>query len=358
MQDRISAYPGRVKLTPVAGQADTYDLTRADQPTQEGTPLNKAALLSDTTVSSWQSGYPWDKEAAAVTPDDVLARIAYLRGQAGGIATLDATGKLMYDQIPDISNTLDIEGGKGPSGSSPEMAILFVANNSSTAASARIDNFLNGSGSYLVQVPAYQCVPVLIAGGSFKLTTTATSTNHQYHSDSIVLNGSVSSGAANYYIHSAGTFVIYGIYCLTGDTRITMADRSTKRMDEIEVGDELLSYDWETMRLVPNRVVYTDRDEQKTHIRYDKWIFEDGTVVKTVHRHEFYCVEACRMKYMDEWRIGEHAYTLDGRRVALVSHETVEEAVRHYKLTGQKGTNYFANGLLTGARNCPTGIEL
>ena len=231
MQDRISAYPGRVKLTPVAGQADTYDLTRADQPTQEGTPLNKAALLSDTTVSSWQSGYPWDKEAAAVTPDDVLARIAYLRGQAGGIATLDATGKLMYDQIPDISNTLDIEGGKGPSGSSPEMAILFVANNSSTAASARIDNFLNGSGSYLVQVPAYQCVPVLIAGGSFKLTTTATSTNHQYHSDSIVLNGSVSSGAANYYIHSAGTFVIYGIYCLTGDTRITMADRSTKRMD-------------------------------------------------------------------------------------------------------------------------------
>ena len=55
---------------------------------------------------------------------------------------------------------------------------------------------------------------------------------------------------------------------------------------------------------------------------------------------------------------GEHAYTLDGRRVALVSHETVEEAVRHYKLTGQKGTNYFANGLLTGDRNCPTGIEL
>ena len=42
-------------------------------------------------------------------------------------------------------------------------------------------------------------------------------------------------------------------------------------------------------------------------------------------------------EYMDEWRIGEHAYTLDGRRVALVSHETVEEAVRHYKLTGQKG---------------------
>lgn len=102
MQDRISAYPGRVKLTPVAGQADTYDLTRADQPTQEGTPLNKASLLSDETVQAWSGyGHPWDKNVSEVTPDDVFARIAYLRGQAGGIATLDAAGKLMESQQPD-----------------------------------------------------------------------------------------------------------------------------------------------------------------------------------------------------------------------------------------------------------------
>ena len=49
MQDRVSLYPGRVKLEPVAGQANLYDLTRADQPTQEGTPLNKANLLQDST---------------------------------------------------------------------------------------------------------------------------------------------------------------------------------------------------------------------------------------------------------------------------------------------------------------------
>lgn len=102
MQDRISAYPGRVKLTPVAGQADTYDLTRADQPTQEGTPLNKASLLSDETVQAWSGyGHPWDKNVSEVTPDDVLARISQLRGKAGGIATLDAAGKLMESQQPD-----------------------------------------------------------------------------------------------------------------------------------------------------------------------------------------------------------------------------------------------------------------
>lgn len=42
--DRVPRYPGRVTLTPVAGQNNTYDLVRADQPTQEGTLLNKALL--------------------------------------------------------------------------------------------------------------------------------------------------------------------------------------------------------------------------------------------------------------------------------------------------------------------------
>lgn len=47
MQDRVSLYPGRVKLVPVAGQENTYDMVRADSPTQKGMPLDKANLLSD-----------------------------------------------------------------------------------------------------------------------------------------------------------------------------------------------------------------------------------------------------------------------------------------------------------------------
>lgn len=44
MKDRVPRYPGRVKMTPVAGQANTYDMVRADEPTQVGTPLNKKLL--------------------------------------------------------------------------------------------------------------------------------------------------------------------------------------------------------------------------------------------------------------------------------------------------------------------------
>ena len=68
MQDRVPLYPGRVTLAPVSGQANTFDLVRADQPTQEGTPLNKASLLKDATAALFGLG-------TGAVPDDVLAEL-------------------------------------------------------------------------------------------------------------------------------------------------------------------------------------------------------------------------------------------------------------------------------------------
>ena len=52
MQDRISNHPNRWVLTPVTGETNTYDFTRADDPTQVGTPLNKATFLTDSAASA------------------------------------------------------------------------------------------------------------------------------------------------------------------------------------------------------------------------------------------------------------------------------------------------------------------
>ena len=53
MQDRVPTYPGRVKLIPVLGQENTYEMVRVDEPTQEGTPLNKANLLKDPVAKMY-----------------------------------------------------------------------------------------------------------------------------------------------------------------------------------------------------------------------------------------------------------------------------------------------------------------
>lgn len=73
--DRVSAYPGRVKLTPVSGQTNTYDMVRADQPTQAGTPLNAAlfrqkadALTGDVTVYVTKSGNDSTADGTSAKP--------------------------------------------------------------------------------------------------------------------------------------------------------------------------------------------------------------------------------------------------------------------------------------------------
>lgn len=46
VKDRIPTHPGRVKLVPVKGEENTYDMVRADSPIEAGTPLNKALFDS------------------------------------------------------------------------------------------------------------------------------------------------------------------------------------------------------------------------------------------------------------------------------------------------------------------------
>ena len=69
MKDRVPLYPGRVKMVPVSGQENVYDMTRADQPTQQGDPLNKATLLKDATAALFGLG-------ADAVPDDVLGLLS------------------------------------------------------------------------------------------------------------------------------------------------------------------------------------------------------------------------------------------------------------------------------------------
>lgn len=70
MKDRLSKYPGRVKLTPVDGQANTFDMIRADEPENEGTPLNKNTFLTDETAV--ELGLD---PASDPTPNDALAAL-------------------------------------------------------------------------------------------------------------------------------------------------------------------------------------------------------------------------------------------------------------------------------------------
>lgn len=69
MKNRLPTKPGRALITPEDGSPPFYaTVTRADEPTEEGTPLNKATLLTDETAALYGLGED-------STVNDVLAEI-------------------------------------------------------------------------------------------------------------------------------------------------------------------------------------------------------------------------------------------------------------------------------------------
>lgn len=112
MKDRIPVNPGRVLITPENGAAAYYaTMTRADNPTQEGTPLNKNSLLKDATAALFGLG-------TDAVPDDVLAAIKTAIDSAN--ANADTKAKIVVG-----SYTGDGRGGS-PSSQWLSLTLPFV----------------------------------------------------------------------------------------------------------------------------------------------------------------------------------------------------------------------------------------
>ena len=100
VKDRIPTYPGRVQLTPVDGQANTFDIVRADSPTEAGTPINKTLFdsISDDLAHitpledkvddiAGYLGYPNDEDVVGLEADfvnNVYTRIAGAAEKSAG----------------------------------------------------------------------------------------------------------------------------------------------------------------------------------------------------------------------------------------------------------------------------------
>ena len=58
MENRIPTKPNRIKLTDDSGNSQYYTMERADEPTVEGTPLNKATLFDSANSERYACGVP------------------------------------------------------------------------------------------------------------------------------------------------------------------------------------------------------------------------------------------------------------------------------------------------------------
>lgn len=105
MQDRIPVNPGRVLVTPENGNAPYYaTLTRADNPTQAGTPLNKATLLKDATAAKFGLG-------ADAVPDDAFGLLSRFQSGLGNEYVWAKQASGLVDVVVKSSTTSVIDLG-------------------------------------------------------------------------------------------------------------------------------------------------------------------------------------------------------------------------------------------------------
>lgn len=134
--------------------------------------------------------------------------------------------------------------------------------------------------------------------------------------------------------------LVYKAECLSGDTLITLADRTERRLDELTGTEMVLGGD-----LHPARILRLARGLwSPQHTLYH---FDDETVIDETHEHRFFNVEQGFWQKLKSWRVGDHAKRLDGGAPALVSVEPKEERAEMFGIWVERGS-YWANGLLSG----------
>ena len=151
--------------------------------------------------------------------------------------------------------------------------------------------------------------------------------------------------------------------CVYEDTLITLADGTTKRADEIEIGDKIQSYNFETGKIEIDTI---SNIIQKTRIELITINFKDGTSIKLTNDHPLYtelgwkCYdkEKGEASYIDlgivgEFEAGDKLFSIskyfDKEVVSIEYEEDKTNGYNTYQFGVEKNSNYFANGVLSSA---------
>ena len=167
---------------------------------------------------------------------------------------------------------------------------------------------------------------------------------------SYVFTGTNGKTVAN---NTVVTFTFPDKSCVTGDTLVTLADGSQKRIDEVTHTDSLLVWDFFTgdYACVPASIIFYHGDDNYDVINLS---FDDGTVVKVINTHGFFDVDANEFVFIDEgnveYFIGHNFVKVDGdsyTSVKLVEYTITEEFTGCYSIQSAQHNNFIVEGMFS-----------
>lgn len=201
------------------------------------------------------------------------------------------------------------------------------------------------------------------ASGSFEAesgTVTCNTGFALYMTNATVCTGGVTvdsdfSTSPTFTITGDGTITV-DPWCLIEGTQITLADGSTKAVENITYDDELLVWNFYAGRFDKAKPTWIKVAEVAP--RYNLVKFSNGSEVGFVGAggekgyHRIFNKEAGAFTHTGckETPNGTTTFAQDGTFPTVVSQEVVEKEVKFYNVITDKHYNLFANGILTSCK--------
>ena len=222
--------------------------------------------------------------------------------------------------------------------------ITFIQNGKTLATVGGINGGGSGSGSFEAE-----------AG-----TVTSDTGFALYMTNATVCTGGVTvdsdfSTSPTFTITGAGTITV-DPWCLIEGTQITLADGSTKAVENITYDDELLVWNFYAGRFDKAKPTWIKVAEVAP--RYNLVKFSNGSEVGFVGAggekgyHRIFNKEAGAFTHTGckDTPNGTTTFAQDGTFPTVISQEVVEKEVKFYNVITDKHYNIFANGILTSCR--------
>lgn len=162
----------------------------------------------------------------------------------------------------------------------------------------------------------------------------------------------------NYYCDSSCSPCL-NFGCFVAGTQVTLSNGDTKNIEDIVVGDVVVSYNEETGIQEHNKVINLT---QPIHNDLVKYTFSNGTEITSTYDHPFYVNDLVLASYSPELtndryelpsdvvkiKVGDFVHPLDGDvDVTITSIEELPlEDTQTYIFGVQNNENFYANGIL------------
>ena len=142
---------------------------------------------------------------------------------------------------------------------------------------------------------------------------------------------------------TAGVATVSLQTCLSGDTLISMADGTRKRIDQIKVGDIV------TTVCGNEKVIFTDAPSHKVRDKYTEYFFSGGTKLTIIKDHRVYSPKHKRYVHISTLINGDKVVLENGNQIELLYKKVYcDKEICHYTIYTENCNGYYANDVLCG----------